>query len=246
MPTILSLNDDDDKDMTVSIWSRLTDLIAPRACAACERRLAIGEELLCARCNLHLPRTHFASSPTDNPLAQRFWGLVPIERAAALFYYEPNSAASLVIKSMKYHYHPEYGEMLGKLAAKEFSVHGFFEGIDAIVPISLARQRQRQRGYNQSYEIAKGIQKITGIPIVDNAVRRTSFNNSQARSTHLEREANVENAFELISAELIRNRHILLVDDIVTTGATMRACLQQLQKAQPQNVSILCLGFTKD
>ena len=240
----MSLNDND--NMTVSIWSRLTDLIAPRACAACERRLAIGEELLCTRCNLHLPRTHFASSPTDNPLARHFWGLMPVERAAALFYYEPNSAASLVIKSMKYHYHPEYGEMLGKLAAKEFSLHGFFEGIDAIVPIPLARQRQHQRGYNQSYEIAKGIHKVTGIPIVDNAVRRTSFNKSQARSTHLEREANVENAFELISADVIRNRNILLVDDIVTTGATMRTCLQQLQKAQPKKLSIFCLGYTKE
>ena len=241
------LNDEnDDNDMTASIWSRLIDLVAPRACAICGRRLAIGEEVLCASCNLHLPRTNHAESPSDNPLAHRFWGLLPVERAAALFYYEPHSVATRVIKEMKYHDHPEYGLFLGRLTAQEFSHHSFFEGIDAIVPIPLARRRQRQRGFNQSLEIARGIGEATGIPVVNDAVRRISFTNSQALSSHQEREVNVENAFELVSDDAIRNRHVLLVDDIVTTGATMRACLQQLQKGGAEKLSILCLAYTKE
>ena len=231
--------------MPSSIWTRITDLIAPRACAVCHQRLAIGEEAICARCNLHLPRTHHAESPCDNELSQRFWKLTPVERAAALFSYVPNSGASQLIKEMKYHRHPEYGEALGRLAAQEFSVHGFFDGIDAIVAIPLARRRQRQRGFNQSLEIAKGIHEITGIPIVTDAIRRVTFKASQAQTSHIDREANVEDAFTLISADHIRDRHILLVDDIVTTGATMRACLQQLQQAGARQLSVLCIGYTK-
>lgn len=232
--------------MPPSLWTRLLDLIAPRSCAICQRRLAIGEEVLCVGCNIHLPRTRHAEHPYDNELAQRFWKLIPIERAAAFFYYEPKSETTRIIKEMKYHGHPEYGVFLGKLAATEFSRHGFFEGIDAIVPLPLARRRLRQRGFNQSMEIAKGISEATGLPIVNDAVRRVSFKASQAGSSHLEREANVEGAFEIVSGELVRDRHVLLVDDVVTTGATMRACLQQLQGAGAAKLSIFSLGFTKD
>ena len=101
-----------------SLLSRLLDLIAPRSCAICQRRLAIGEEVLCASCTLHLPRTNHAESPYDNELSQLFYRKVPVERAAALFYYEPGSCVTRVVKEMKYHNHPDYGVFLGRLTLK--------------------------------------------------------------------------------------------------------------------------------
>lgn len=227
-----------------SVLSRLLDLVAPRSCAICRQRLAIGEEVLCASCTLHLPRTTHAETPYDNNLSQLFYRTVPVERAAALFYYEPGSCVTQVVKEMKYHNHPEYGVFLGRLAATELSRHAFFEGIEAIVPLPLAPLRLRQRGFNQSMEIAKGISEITGLPIVSDAVKRTTFKASQARSAHTEREENVKDAFEKGEGRQVRGLHVLLVDDIVTTGATMSACLRQLQEAGAEKTSVICLGLT--
>ena len=190
-----------------SLLSRLLDLIAPRSCAICQRRLAIGEEVLCASCTLHLPRTNHAESPYDNELSQLFYRKVPVERAAALFYYEPGSCVTRVVKEMKYHNHPDYGVFLGRLAATEFSRYGFFIAADA--------------------------------------VRRTTFKVSQARSAHTEREENVKDAFEKGEGNLVKNRHVLLVDDIVTTGATMSACLRQLIEAGAEKTSIICMGLAR-
>lgn len=227
------------------LLQRLLDLIAPRSCAVCRQRLTVGEEVLCARCCLHLPRTHHVESPCDNELLSLFYRHVPVERAAALFYYEPHSSTTRVIKEMKYYDHPDYGVFLGRLVASEFSRYGYFEGIETIVPLPLAPRRLRQRGFNQSMEIAKGISRVTGLPIASDAVRRISFRGSQAQAVLTEREENVEGAFEMGSSEQVRGRHVLLVDDVVTTGATMRACLKVLKEAGAEKMSVICIGYTK-
>ena len=160
---------------TISFWSRLIDLVSPRPCMVCGARLAIEEEVVCASCNLHLPRTGFAANAYDNPMAQRFWARIPIERAAGLFYYEAGSEVSRIIHQLKYTDRPEIGEVMGRMAAQEFATDGFFEDIDLIIPIPLARKRERQRGYNQSEAVARGVAAVTGLPIVCNVVERISF-----------------------------------------------------------------------
>lgn len=231
--------------MPPSIWSRLLDLIAPRSCAICGNRLAISEEIICATCNLHLPRTNYAAAAYENEMSKRFWGLLPIERAAPLFFYESKSEASRVILQLKYNNHPEYGEILGKMVAREFQPQQFFDGIDALIPIPLAPNRLRQRGYNQSLEIARGLQAVTRLPIITDAVRRNTFTESQTRKTRLERNENVSDVFERIPETDISGKHILLVDDVVTTGATATACGLELLKAQDVRISVLSLAFAK-
>lgn len=230
---------------TISIWTRLLDLLAPRACPICGNRLAVTEQALCARCNLHLPRTGFSKHARDNEMAQAFWVLMPIERAAAMFFYEPDSNVSRLVHALKYFQHPELGELLGRQAAQEFRPDGFFEGIDAIVPVPLHPKRQRQRGYNQSMEIARGVSAATGLPVMAGAVKRISFRRSQTQKTGLERQENVENAFALADAADLQGKHLLVVDDVVTTGATVRSCCQELTKGGCAKVSVLSLGFTK-
>ena len=150
-----------------------------------------------------------------------------------------------ILYELKYKDHPEVGEVMGRLMAKELQASGFFDGIDGIVPIPLARKRQRQRGYNQSPEIARGISEITGLPIYNKVVRRKAFEGSQTNKGRWERNENVEGVFELKDASAIQGKHLLMVDDVVTTGATVIACVQELCKAGNVKVSVIALGFSK-
>lgn len=228
-----------------SFYSRLADFLAPRQCLQCGRRLETTERFLCTTCNLWLPRTGYAQKPFDNPMAQLFYIRTSIVRAAALFFYQSHAPVSALVYALKYKNRPDIGHQFGKMAASEMQPYDFFQGIDLIVPVPLARRRQRERGYNQSMEIARGVAEVAHIPIAATAVRRTRETLSQTLMDHEQRAGNVEGAFRLADAELVRGRHVLLIDDIVTSGATVCALAQELMKAGGVSISVLSLGFTK-
>lgn len=227
----------------ISFLSRLVNLMVPPRCPICGGRLAAGEELLCGRCNLRLPRTHYEQRPYINPMAKLFWGKFKVEKCAALFFYNSNAESPRVILDLKYRKHPEYGFRLGLLMVQEMAPNGFFEGIDAVMPLPLAANRERMRGYNQSRELARGICKAAGLPMVDNVVKREKFVESQTHMRGLERMENVRNTFKLIDGASLQGRHILLVDDVVTTGSSMTEFAREVVKAQNTKVSILAAGF---
>lgn len=231
--------------MKDSFWSRLVDLIAPRACVVCGGRLGIHEFFLCGSCNLQLPRTNYADNPYENDMARLFWGQLPVERCAALFFYQGGSGPSQILYELKYKNHPEIGEFFGRMIAEEWNDTGFFEDIDLIVPVPLAKERQRQRGYNQSLHIARGIGSVTRLPIVTNAVSREQFVESQTQKDRWQRNENVEGCFRLNDGSALKGRHILLVDDVVTTGATICSCGREMLKAGDVRFSILTIGFAK-
>ena len=197
--------------MKDSFWSRLVDLIAPRACVVCGGRLGIHEFFICGSCNLQLPRTNYADNPYENDMARLFWGQLPVERCAALFFYQGGSGPSQILYELKYKNHPEIGEFFGRMIAEEWNDTGFFEGIDLIVPVPLAKERQRQRGYNQSLHIARGIGSVTRLPIVTNAVSREQFVESQTQKDRWQRNENVEGCFRLNDGSALKGRHVLLV-----------------------------------
>lgn len=229
----------------ISFWHRLLNLISPDACVVCGARLGIEEEVLCAACNLHLPRTYFSSQAMDNLMARRFWGRIPIERAAALFYYEAGSEVSRVIHQLKYNNRPEIGVSMGHMAAEEFALSGFFDGIDLIIPIPLTRKRKRQRGYNQSEEIARGVSEVTGLRIETKAVERVSFAGSQTHKGLRERMENVEGAFQTTGRLDLGGKHVLLIDDIVTSGATVCSCAHALLPTHSLRISVMSLGVVR-
>lgn len=229
----------------ISFWHRLLDLISPRTCVVCGKRLAATETTICTKCNFHLPRTGASNNAYENEMAKLFWAQIPIERAAALFYYESHSNTANIIYQLKYKNHPEIGPLMGRMVATELQRDHFFDGIDAIVPVPLTKKRLRQRGYNQSEEIAKGASEITSLPIYTNVVKRTVFKGSQTRRRRWERLENVELAFELINGDAIGGKHLLVIDDVVTTGATIIACAKELAKAGNVKISVLSLGLTK-
>ena len=220
------------------------DLISPRLCVVCGNRLAVTEETLCSKCYLHLPRTDFANDLYENVMAKLFWGQIKLEKATALFYYEPHAETAQILYELKYKNHPEIGVVMGRMMAKELMKSGLFEDIDALVPVPLAKKRERERGYNQSLELAKGVSEVTGLPIANLVIRRTKFVGSQTKRGRWERNENVEHVFELVD-DNISDQHQLLIDDVVTTGATVIACAKEMQKASNVKISVLALGFAK-
>ena len=226
-------------------WTRIVDFIAPRSCVICGRRLSPTERSLCSVCVLHLYRTTFQFTPEDNEMAQLFWGLLPVERTAALIYSEPRSETAAVIYKLKYGHRPDIGEDLGRIMAEEMKPAGFLDGIDVLLPIPLSKKRYWQRGYNQSEMLARGMSEVTGLPVITKAVRRTNFRQSQTSLTRKERQENVEGTFVLRHPELLENKHVLLIDDICTTGATLLACSEAIISVKGIRISILTLGFTK-
>jgi ComF family protein len=228
-----------------SFWHRLINLLSPKACVVCGDRLGLREDVLCPRCNLHLPRTGYASNAYENELAKMFWGKLPVERCAALFFYQSHSPVCNILYDLKYHHHDEIGVSMGQMTADEFALNDFFEGIDVIIPVPLARKKERSRGYNQSMEIARGVSAATGLPVANDIVRRNTYTGSQTQKGHWERLDNVEDAFELIDGDKIHGKHVLLIDDVVTTGATLTSCGKEIVKAGDIKISILALGFTK-
>ena len=130
--------------------------------------------------------------------------------------------------------------------AAEFAQDGFFDGITAVVPVPLARQRERERGYNQSVEIVRGISAETGLPVLDKVLERVSFHGSQTQKGRWERNENVEKAFHLLDSSALNNQHILLVDDVITSGATLVAAAKELLKGTNVKISVLSLGFANN
>ena len=227
-------------------WTRFLDFISPRLCVVCGNRLSPTERSLCGVCLFHLPRTDYHKKPYDNPMAQLFWGLAPIQKAAALFYYHPHSELAQLVYSLKYNNRPDIGEDMGRVMAQELQLSDFFSDIDVLLPVPLSRKRLRQRGYNQSEQLAIGISDITHLPIATKALRRKHFHESQTMLNRWQRQENVADTFELADDRQLRGKHILLIDDICTTGATLIACIQALKAIEGIRFSILTLGFTKD
>ena len=150
-----------------------------------------------------------------------------------------------MVYQLKYGNRPDIGEDLGRLMANEMQYGRFFEGINALVPVPLSRKRQRQRGYNQSEMLAQGISDITHLPVITKALVRKHFQQSQTHLTRYERQENVANMFHLIDDTPLKNKHILLIDDICTTGSTLIACANAIKHIEGIRISVLTLGFTK-
>ncbi len=220
-------------------------MISPRCCVVCGRRLALTERSLCSVCLLHAPRTTFQFTPYDNDVARLFWGQMNIEKAAAWMYYEPHSEIAQLIYRLKYDGRPDIGMDMGRLMANEMLASGFFDDIDILLPVPLASKRLRQRGYNQSEELAQGISDVTGIPVVQNAVKRAHFRQSQTSLSRKERQENVDGIFVVRDQKALEGRHVLLIDDVCTTGATLMAVGAAINEISSVKMSILTLGYTK-
>lgn len=219
-------------------------LLFPRCCVVCGRPLAKGEECICAMCNINLPRTNYHLQK-DNPVEQLFWGKIPLERATSFFFYRKGSDFRQILHQLKYGGQKEIGAIMGRYMASELSASGFFQGIDVIIPVPLHKRKQRIRGYNQSEWIARGISAVTGICIDTEVIVRQKHTETQTRKSAFERWENVDGIFALHHADSLKGKHVLVVDDVLTTGATTVACASRLVEIEGVRISVLTLAVAE-
>ena len=222
-------------------FNDLKELLFPRYCKVCGRRLMHSEQHLCINCLLDLPRTHYEQDP-NNRLMQHFMEWPEVVRATAYFYYYKDGKYSHLIHHLKYYDHPEVGTYLGRLAATELRSSGFFDDIDLIIPVPLSKKKQRQRGYNQSDYIARGISEITEITMCTDCIERSVNTDTQTVKGRIERWKNTEGIFRIANTEILKHKHILLLDDVATTGATLHACISTLLTVPGVRISIFALA----
>ncbi len=220
-------------------------LLLPRACAACGRPLKDWEECLCLRCLAQLPVTHFDLNP-DNPLAEMFWGRVRLSQAVAWFYFRKGSAYQDALHKLKYNDRPDIGFSMGKQFGYELNQSNGFMKPDLLIPVPLNPKKQRKRGYNQSEAIASGLSTGLHIPLANNILTRPIATATQTLKSRYDRYLNVSGKFKIAYPDQVENRHILLIDDVITTGATLEACAEELLAYPGVTVSVAALAWAKN
>lgn len=190
------------------------------------------------------PRPSY-TSVKDNAMARRFWGVFPIEGAASAFFYAPGGVMAPVISKIKYHGKTALCQYLGVIMSSEPLVTQLLQNADILLPVPLSPKRLRQRGYNQCYELCLGLSAHTGLPVIPDALQRTSFQESQTHRGGNERAENVRDAFTVMDVSVLEGKHVVLVDDIMTTGSTLLECLMAIRDIPDIRVSILTLCQTK-
>lgn len=222
----------------------LLDFLAPRTCVVCGKRLGTTEPYLCLSCQVELPLTQHLLHPEDNEMAKTFWGRIQgLERAVALMHYHQGSEAARLIYAIKYHHRPRLATMLGEWMGYELKRAECLNGVQAVIPVPLTPQRKRERGYNQSELLARGLQRTTQLPVVTDVVERVFFTESQTSHERWVRQANVEQAFRLQQKATLNYNHVLLLDDVVTTGATVCAVASLLSAFPHVRISVASLAF---
>ena len=210
----------------------LIDLIFPPRCSACEESLTPGDQFFCTHCWSQL-KPYDLQNYSDHLMDQHFWGRVRVEATAALFPYYPKGLVQQVIHNIKYRGDKRLGRFCGEWLGHLLKEAQNFQSVDAILPVPLFRKRMRNRGYNQSQLIAKGISKVMKLPVIENGLSRSRSTASQTSFNRFERIKNMESAFHA-SPNLAAYNHLLLIDDVVTTGATLEACIRAIRRMESQ------------
>lgn len=228
-----------------NIITHITSLLYPRECAACGDTLTQGEQFICTACRFRIPVTGFVEQD-ENPIKERLAALMPIKRASALFYFINNSDWRHLVHDFKFHGRWRYAYNLGVWFGHELLSSGLYDDVELIIPVPLHDRKLLNRGYNQSDHIAYGIASVLGAKVERHALVRTVNNRSQALRSRNERWANVEGIFEVRHPKKLSGRHVMLVDDVITTGATILACYEAMMAACPDiEVSVAALAASQ-
>ena len=219
----------------------LSSLFYPNLCLACSKNLPPSSGFLCVSCSYKLPKTDFHLHQ-ENPLTERFWGRVQLQAGTACYHFSKSGRTQQLLHRLKYEGKKEVGIEIGKLHGSVLREAPLFRDVDLIVPVPLHLKKQRLRGYNQSALYARGLSERLGVPWQE-ALKRTAYTDSQTRKSRMERFANVEKVFKLPSTDAVAGKHVLLVDDVITTGATLEACAHRLLAAPGTRVSVATIAI---
>ena len=230
---------------TIKQWlNAAADMALPRVCPVCHHALDGDEQWLCRRCLAALPRTRYEEADF-NTMEQHFAGKVPIERATAYFFYEKGSPYSSILHDIKYHHQPRMGLWLAARAVTDMASSRFFDGIDVVTVVPLHRSKLAHRGYNQSEYLARGIAEALHVPLIE-ALKAVRPHSTQTHKGAMERWQNIQGNYALKkNAERLAGKHILLVDDVITTGSTLTVCAAALKTIPGTIVSLFTLAAAR-
>lgn len=219
------------------------DIVYPRICAGCGYVLLSGEHTICSSCLADIPFTGFEIIP-DNPVGKLFWGRVDIERAMAMFYFEKSTHCQQMLHELKYNHKKHVGYVLGNLLGQKLK-NTAYANADLIIPVPLHPARERKRGYNQSEIIAVATASVLGKKLVTKNVLRNKYTKTQTKKHRYERWENIQGIFQYRKPGLFANKHLLLIDDVVTTGATIESLAAELLKIPGVKISLATLAVSK-
>jgi ComF family protein len=217
-------------------------LFYPHVCTGCGSDLLESDNLLCLKCIHDLPGTHFASLP-DNPIEKYFWGRINLVAAYSQFYFSKAFLIQHLIHQLKYKGDTKIGFYLGEIMGKTMLESNRFSNIDVLVPLPLFADKEHKRGYNQAAVICNGISSVMNIPVLNGAVIRQHATETQTRKHRTERWDNVKDSFKVAKPAELKGKKLLLVDDVVTTGATLEACGNVILSATDAKLSIATLAY---
>jgi ComF family protein len=225
-----------------TIWDELLQFFYPQHCLCCGRSLIAGEQQICLHCFCDLPRAGYHRR-SGNPMMKLFAGIPQIREMASFLLFEKGGHVQRLIHSFKYHENKQLAEQLGRTASLEMKADGLFRDIDFLLPIPLHPVKERKRGYNQSEHIAHGFASVYHRPVCRNVLYRTIHTASQTYKSIYERHLNMERKFAVRETDTLAGQHVLLIDDVITTGSTTIACIEALSVIPDIRISIFSLSI---
>ncbi|HEV8283579.1 MAG TPA: ComF family protein [Chitinophagaceae bacterium] len=224
------------------IKNSVLHLLFPHVCSGCGSDILSEESMLCMRCISEMPETNFHRYH-NNPVEKIFWGRLPIVSATAQYFFTKESLMQHLMHQLKYKGNKELGKLLGRLIGNDLKQTDRFNNIDALIPLPLFSAKEKRRGYNQATILCEGIAEVMNKEILKDVIVRIQHTETQTKKGRMERWQNMEGKFELIKPEKIAHKHVLLVDDVITTGATLEACGQELMRTNNAELSIAALCY---
>jgi ComF family protein len=216
-------------------------LLFPHVCSGCGSDLLSEESMLCMRCVEAMPETNFEIHP-NNPVEKKFWGRLQLVGGTAQYYFTKESLMQQLMHQFKYKSNKDLGLQLGRMMGESLKRSGRFN-VDVLIPLPLFPAKEKKRGYNQATILCDGMAEYMNVQVLNDVIIRPQYTETQTKKGRIERWMNMEGKFILKNSEAIANKHILLVDDVVTTGATLEACGTELLKAENTRLSLATLCY---
>lgn len=220
----------------------LINLFYPKGCQICETILIKNENVICTRCLHELPLTHYYLH-NENPVKKVFYGRIDLKNATALLFFNKKGTVQKLIHQLKYKGNREIAVYLGKWVGAELADLSNYKDIDVVIPVPLHKKKLRSRGFNQVEDFGKEIALALQIPYMDHVLLKRSFSTTQTLKARLSRWGNIEESFVLANPEEIEGKHVLLVDDLITTGATVEACSNAIKLAAGVKISVATMAI---
>ena len=227
----------------INLAENTFNLFYPKLCLTCEKSMVKNENILCISCRNDLPLTNYSEWKGNN-IETSFYGRIPVEYATSLLFYSKKGLVQRLIYQLKYKNQQQIGSFLGNWLGEELLLSKRFGSIEYIIPVPLHANKLKQRGYNQVTTFGNSLSKCLKVPFLEDVLIRVSTSKTQTKKNRFERSKNVDEKFDLSNKKILQDKHVLLIDDIITTGATLEACCVQLLQSENIKISIATMAYT--